>query len=82
MRELRNNRWLFVLLILTFQYALPAKAAVATVPIVRVLNYVAGTVRDSLGRPLAHVALTLQNSDGQNISSSTSDERGYFRAFP
>ena len=79
MRELRNNRWLFVLLILTFQYALPAKAAVATVPIVRVLNYVAGTVRDSLGRPLAHVALTLQNSDGQNISSSTSDERGYFR---
>jgi outer membrane receptor protein involved in Fe transport len=75
----RYNLCLLVLLFLAVQFGLPTKGISASEPIARASNDLAGTVRDSLGRPLGRVVLSLQNATGQIVSTSISDEHGRFR---
>lgn len=79
MRAHRHNHCLIVLLFLALQLALLAKASSAGGPIARASDDLAGNVRDSLGRPLSQVALSLQNAAGQIVASATSDGHGGFR---
>lgn len=44
-----------------------------------VAQFVAGTVKDALGRPIASATVTLQSADGRTIAQTTSDDKGLFR---
>jgi outer membrane receptor protein involved in Fe transport len=44
-----------------------------------VSQYIAGTVKDALGRPIPRATVTLQSGDGQTIAETVTDDRGLFR---
>ena len=44
-----------------------------------VSRYLAGTVKDALGRPIARATVTLQSGDGRTIAQTLTDDRGRFR---
>ncbi len=44
-----------------------------------VARYIAGTVKDALGRPIAHATVTLQSVGGHTIAQAITDDRGLFR---
>jgi len=44
-----------------------------------VAQYVAGTVKDALGRPIADATATLQSADGHTIAQAITDNRGLFQ---
>ena len=79
MRAPSYSRWSVVLLLLAIQSVIQAKATSAALLNAGPSTEVAGSVHDSLGRPLARVAISLESADGQTISSSTSDTVGRFQ---
>ena len=42
-------------------------------------QYVEGSVKDALGRPLARADVTLESADGHTIAQAITDDRGLFR---
>src|SRR5271156_4752654 len=44
-----------------------------------VAQYLVGTVKDALGRPIARATVTLQSGDGRTIARTLTDDRGRFR---
>jgi hypothetical protein len=44
-----------------------------------VSQYVTGTVKDALGRPIARATVTLESADGHTTAHAITDDRGLFR---